>query len=574
MRTAFIVLMVIIAQSIKAQNVGIGTTTPIARLHVADSNVVFTATGNIPITAGNPPVQGGGRRLVWYSDKAAFRAGYVSGSQWDKDNIGNYSVGMGTNTIASGPSSTAIGNNATASGDFSAAIGVNIIASGFASTAMGVNNGARGNRSTVLGSLNDADGDYSTAIGNNTTASGHFSTSMGTNTTASGTHSTAMGKYTNATGYASTAIGDSSLASGLMSFSSGFRTIAFGPYSTAMGINTAANGNASTAMGNGTNASGSTSTAIGYAAIASGNGSTALGNETNASGAGSTALGTETIASGDFSTSLGFSSVASGDYSTATGISTAATGLFTTAMGNNSRAYGTVSTAMGLSSQAWGYAGTVIGMYNDPISPVQTAPTATSPLFIIGNGNAFNLLSNAMVVLKNGNVGIGTDAPAANVHIRHAAGGGLILENANDNTKWRIYSASGDNNLTFYNTANAEVADIDDVTGTFNAISDSRVKKNIQSMKPVLPLLMNLHPSYYQFNWQQTTEQRQIGLLAQEAHKLFPELVSYNKEKDLYKMNYAGFSTVAIKAIQEQQQEIEELKGRIEKLETLLLKTK
>jgi hypothetical protein len=37
-------------------------------------------------------------------------------------------------------------------------------------------------------------------------------------------------------------------------------------------------------------------------------------------------------------------------------------------------------------------------------------------------------------------------------------------------------------------------------------------------------------------------------------------------------MNYAGFSTVAIKAIQEQQKEIEELKARLEKLEALLLK--
>jgi Tfp pilus assembly protein PilN len=98
-------------------------------------------------------------------------------------------------------------------------------------------------------------------------------------------------------------------------------------------------------------------------------------------------------------------------------------------------------------------------------------------------------------------------------------------------------------------------------------------------MQPVLPLLMKLNPAYYQFNWQQQNEQRQIGLLAQEAYQLFPELVSYSKEKDLYKMNYAGFSTVAIKAIQEQQQQIEELenknealKARLEKLEAAVLK--
>ena len=56
-------------------------------------------------------------------------------------------------------------------------------------------------------------------------------------------------------------------------------------------------------------------------------------------------------------------------------------------------------------------------------------------------------------------------------------------------------------------------------------------------------------------------------MLAQEAYKLFPELVTYDKAKDLYKMNYARFSTVAIRAIQEQQEEIEDLKKRLERLE-------
>jgi hypothetical protein len=61
-----------------AQNVGIGTTTPSARLHVVDSSVVFSAAGDIPVTQGKPPVSGDGRRMLWYVDKAAFRARYAS----------------------------------------------------------------------------------------------------------------------------------------------------------------------------------------------------------------------------------------------------------------------------------------------------------------------------------------------------------------------------------------------------------------------------------------------------------------------------------------------------------------
>jgi Chaperone of endosialidase/Head domain of trimeric autotransporter adhesin len=298
------------------------------------------------------------------------------------------------------------------------------------------------------------------------------------------------------------------------------------------------------------------------------------GNNTNdVRGNYSTAMGSVNTASGAHSTAIGFLNTTSGDFSIAMGYDNTASGFSSAALGYGTVASGDRSTTMGFSTSSLGYAGTAIGMYNNPIlaSP-QTTVTSTSPLFIIGNGSNSGSLSNAMVVRKDGNVGIGTDIPAANLHIKHAAGGGLMLENSSDNNKWRIYSASGDNNLTFYNNANTEVADIDDVTGAYTAISDSRLKKNIQHMQPVLPLLLQLNPTYYQFNWQQPNEQRQIGLLAQQAHQLFPELVSYSKEKDLYKMNYAGFSTVAIKAIQEQQKEIEALKARLEKLEALLLK--
>jgi len=47
-----------------SQNIGIGTNIPLAKLHVADSSVVFTASGDIPFPQGNPPVEIAGRRLM------------------------------------------------------------------------------------------------------------------------------------------------------------------------------------------------------------------------------------------------------------------------------------------------------------------------------------------------------------------------------------------------------------------------------------------------------------------------------------------------------------------------------
>jgi hypothetical protein len=363
------------------------------------------------------------------------------------------------------------------------------------------------------------------------------------------------------------------------SFAAGYNAEATGQTSLAMGNKSVAQGNQSIAIGSGAISSGEASIAIGFSAEASGDFSFAAGYDPNALGQSSTAMGGGTTATGELSTAMGNSTNATGTSSTAMGNSTIASGNTSTAMGNNTIASGSHSTAMGFHTFARGFASTVVGMYSDPIVSSQTSVTSTTPLFIVGNGDAFNLLENAMVVLKNGNIGVGTNSPDADLHIVHAGGGGLILENGNDLNRWRIYSASGDNNLTFYNDADTEVADIDNATGTFNAISDLRLKKNIEDVPPVLDQLMRLQPKHYHFNWQQGDEQKQLGFLAQEVNKLFPELVSYSKEKDLYKMNYAGFSTVAIKAIQEQQQviqdqqqEIDALRTRLDKLEAALLK--
>jgi trimeric autotransporter adhesin len=162
-----------------SQNVGIGTTTPLARLHVTDSSVLFSATGDIPVTPGLPALQGQGRRMMWYPEKAAFRVGYVDGTNWDKDSIGNYSFASGVNTRSKGTNSTAMGNNSIASGDYSAALGYNTRASGSYSTAMGYYTTASGYYSTATGFFTSASGNYSMAIGRFTTAKAMASLSIG-----------------------------------------------------------------------------------------------------------------------------------------------------------------------------------------------------------------------------------------------------------------------------------------------------------------------------------------------------------------------------------------------------------
>jgi hypothetical protein len=83
------------------------------------------------------PVEGAGTRMLWYPEKAAFRAGYINGTQWDEANIGLYSVAMGQSVRASGDNSVAMGVRSTAANGSSFAVGEDNTASGYASVALG-----------------------------------------------------------------------------------------------------------------------------------------------------------------------------------------------------------------------------------------------------------------------------------------------------------------------------------------------------------------------------------------------------------------------------------------------------
>ena len=176
--------------------VGIGTATPTAYLHVKGTGAgggSFAAEGLFREKQDAPPVTGAGTRMMWYSDKAAFRAGEVAGTNWDKDSIGNHSVGLGNDVRAKGVSSTAIGNQNKATGDYSLALGAASVASGTRSVAIGAGNTASNNWSMALGSYSTASGQYATALGYTNTAAGNYSMALGDNTTAYSMSETVVG---------------------------------------------------------------------------------------------------------------------------------------------------------------------------------------------------------------------------------------------------------------------------------------------------------------------------------------------------------------------------------------------
>ncbi|MCC5928189.1 MAG: tail fiber domain-containing protein, partial [Cyclobacteriaceae bacterium] len=171
-----------------------------------------------------------------------------------------------------------------------------------------------------------------------------------------------------------------------------------GNYSFAWGRNTKASGNYSTAWGSGSSASSLLSTAWGIDVIATGDYSTAWGGFTNASGNYSTAWGGSTEASGYFSTAWGYNTKAPGFSSTVWGDLTEASGFYSTAWGQRTKAPSGYETAL--------------GRFNTEYTPASTTGwNASDRLFVIGNGANEQNSSDALVLLKNGNLGLGNSNP-------------------------------------------------------------------------------------------------------------------------------------------------------------------
>ena len=209
---------------------------------------------------------------------------------------------------------------------------------------------------------------------------------------------------------------------------------------------------------------------------------------------------------GSYSFASGSSTKASGMFSTAMGSSTIASGQKSTAMGSSTEASGSSSTAMGRNTTAESYAEVTIGQYNTDYTPVGTTSwNSADRVFVIGNGT-YSVKSDALIVYKNG------DATLA---------------------------------------------------GTLTQNSDRRLKININNLDYGLEEVMQLHP--VSFNWKKNPDANErLGLVAQEVQEVVKEVVHEGSDPDkLLSISYSSLIPVLIKAMQEQQEQIEYLKKQV-----------
>jgi Chaperone of endosialidase len=199
-------------------------------------------------------------------------------------------------------------------------------------------------------------------------------------------------------------------------------------------------------------------------------------------------------------------------------------------------------------------------------------------------------LSERFRIKGNGNVGIGNAAPHAQLQFSNSAiNRKLVLWETfnNDHQYYGFginaaalrYQVDGTSSShVFYAGATATTSnELFRIIGNGNAIlagtltqsSDKRLKKNIAPLQLSLNKLLQLNG--YTYNWisKDKDPNEQIGLMAQEVQKLYPQLVSEIKKENgetSLAVNYIGLIPVMVESIKEQQKQIGELKQLVQKL--------
>ena len=180
-----------------------------------------------------------------------------------------------------------------------------------------------------------------------------------------------------------------------------------GNYSFASGYNVKASGAYSSCFGNFADASGANSFASGKFATASGTGSVAMGLETDATGNYAMAVNNYNAAKGKSAFAAGNSNRAEGDNAATFGSNNAAEGDQSFAAGIYNATRGENSSVFGSNNIATGFSSFVVGVFNDTIDGDPNNINDSTALFMVGTGDNNYSRKNALAVYKDGKVKIG-----------------------------------------------------------------------------------------------------------------------------------------------------------------------
>ena len=150
----------------------------------------------------------------------------------------------------------------------------------------------------------------------------------------------------------------------------------------------------------------------------------------------------------------------------------------------------------------------------------------------------------------------------------------LLGKSAHTVCKMKVTSNS-QRYIHFFDASNNDAGSVQNGGGAstvYNTSSDYRMKEDFRPLENGLERLSKLNP--IKFKWKHY-DIEQEGFLAHEAQEVFPDAVTGDKDgidkygkPEMQQMDYGRITPLLVKAIQEQQTIIEDLKARIEALES------
>lgn len=286
---------------------------------------------------------------------------------------------------------------------------------------------------------------------------------------------------------------------------------------------------------------------------------------------------------GHYSMAFGKDVTASGFSSVAMGAESFANRNFSIAMGVGTTADGHSSKTLGSHTHASSYREIVIGSANTIVAPIARAIWMEKDrLFVIGNGVDINSRSDALVMLKNGNTGIGTSTPDFRLQVDDGSdckvsGGGFIV--AGDVNRANI--CIDDNEIMARNAAGTSALNLNFNGGTTKVGGDllikllgsggstdvcrngldilstcsssGRYKEAIAPLSLGLDIVQRLKP--VSFKWKDH-DGRDLGFVAEAVAEIDPLLVTYNEDGQVEGVKYKQLTAVLVNALQAQQNQI------------------
>jgi hypothetical protein len=171
-----------------------------------------------------------------------------------------------------------------------------------------------------------------------------------------------------------------------------------------------------------------------------------------------------------------------------------------------------------------------------------------------------------MRITSGGNVLIGgTSAPQGYTNYNLAlVGSYAMIKLQSPSHAWDIYNNLGTSLIFAFDST--DKANINQTTGVYTALSDINKKKDFEDSTIGLNAILGLKPTLYRMKDEEGSE-KHLGFIAQEIKEFIPQAYVQTKgqKEDFIGLDYQAITATLVKAIQEQQKQIEELKLKINK---------